>query len=177
MQIKNLKESPMALSREDRIAAEALLLNGGSIPDVMERFDISVASAHNIKRSLKSKFEADAVKNLRGIQPEILEAAVSQVKKNSSDYGISTELDKVVDSAAGLQTLDLKFQTTMSSILSRFNSFINDPNLEVKEALQITNAVASAYEKVFRSGTNIHIGDNNSASSQKLTIFKSRQGV
>jgi len=65
----------------------------------------------------------------------------------------------------------------VGKVLSRFDTLIDDKDTPLKDLKLMIDTAANAHEKIFSSGTSIHIGDNNSHSTQKLTVFQNKKGV
>ena len=118
------------------------------------------------------------VDDLHKIPQETIAHVVTEAKKDLPEQStMSEQMDALVVGADGLKKLDMSFQTTITNVLRRFDMLLLDKELPLKDIVVISNTAASAYEKVFTSGTNIHIGDNNSQSNTQLSVFKNKQGV
>lgn len=172
----------MALDNNTRLAIKAKLKLGSTPKEVAEEFDVGYQTVSMIARQLKEEADNDNVNDLMSIPSEVVAHIVKEAKSvvlptPSGQAPMVEAFDKVVDGLDGLKKLDKAFHTTMTNILGRFDEMLVDKEMALKDIIQIANTTASAYEKVFSSGTNIHIGDNNSHSTQKLSVFKMKQGV
>jgi len=172
----------MAMSNETRLAIKAKLRLGSSPQEVSEQFNIGIQTIYHISKVVKQEMGEDVIHDLHSLSPETITHVVEEAKKDlpmptpGSPAPMVEAFDAVVAGASGLKKLDMSFQTTMTGVLSRFDELLRDKDMPLKDIIQISSATANAYEKIFTSGTNIHIGDNNN-SSQQLTIFKNKQGV
>ncbi len=168
----------MALDKNLRLAVEAKLRLGISPKDVAEQLNVKVPTVYTIKQKLEAGKEDELVQELHAIPQNAITAVVEAVKEKApTSKAVITEMEAVADGADGLKKLSSKFQTTVSKALKRFDEILDDKDTPLKDIKLIIDTAATAYEKVFSSGTNIHIGDNNSNSTQQLTIFKNKQGV
>ncbi len=158
---------------------KARLKLGGKPTDVAEEFGVNVQKVYSINRKLRSETDndtiAEAVLVTKEASPEIL-AAVVQEMKDKAPVEVHAELDKIEEGLTGLQKLDERFHETMQKVLTKADEFL-DATSSITEWQMVTNTVAQAYESIFTKGTNIHIGDNNNMSSQRLTVFKANMGV
>ncbi len=166
----------MAMSNETRLAIKAKLRLGSSPQEVSEQFNIGIQTIYHISKVVKQEMGEDVIHDLHSLSPETITHVVEEAKKDLPVPAMVESFDAVVAGASGLKKLDMSFQTTMTGVLSRFDELLKDKDMPLKDIIQISSATANAYEKIFTSGTNIHIGDNNN-SSQQLTIFKNKQGV
>jgi len=166
----------MAMSNETRLAIKAKLRLGSSPQEVSEQFNIGIQTIYHISKIVKKEMGEDVIHDLHSLSPETITHVVEEAKKDLPVPSMVESFDAVVAGASGLKKLDMSFQTTMTGVLSRFDELLKDKDMPLKDIIQISSATANAYEKIFTSGTNIHIGDNNN-SSQQLTIFKNKQGV
>jgi len=177
----------MALDPNVKLAIEAKLKLGISPKDVAEQLNVKLPTVYVINQKLKTSSEDDSVAELHATPQAAINAVVEKAReevilptpkgRNPIAEAFVDEMEAVACGADGLKKLDMSFQTTMTNVLRRFDTILKDDNTPLKEIIQISNTAASAYEKVFAAGTNIHIGDNNSQSSNQLTIFKNKQGV
>ena len=166
----------MAMSNETRLAIKAKLRLGSSPQEVSEQFNIGIQTIYHISKVVKQEMGEDVIHDLHSLSPETITHVVEEAKKDLPVPVMVESFDAVVAGASGLKKLDMSFQTTMTGVLGRFDELLKDKDMPLKDIIQISSATANAYEKIFTSGTNIHIGDNNN-SSQQLTIFKNKQGV
>ena len=166
----------MAMSNETRLAIKAKLRLGSSPQEVSKQFNIGIQTIYHISKVVKQEMEEDVIHDLHSLSPETITHVVEEAKKDLPIPAMVESFDAVVAGASGLKKLDMSFQTTMTGVLGRFDELLKDKDMPLKDIIQISSATANAYEKIFTSGTNIHIGDNNN-SSQQLTIFKNKQGV
>ena len=166
----------MAMSNETRLAIKAKLRLGSSPQEVSEQFNIGIQTIYHISKVVKQEMGEDVIHDLHSLSPETITHVVEEAKKDLPIPAMVESFDAVVAGASGLKKLDMSFQTTMTGVLGRFDELLKDKDMPLKDIIQISSATANAYEKIFTSGTNIHIGDNNN-SSQQLTIFKNKQGV
>jgi len=162
----------MALDTNLKLAIQAKLKLGLSPKKVAEQLDVKLPTVYAIHQKMKSEKENELVHELHTIPTEVIAHVVEEAK----DTTLAVQMDAVACGADGLKKLDMSFQTTMTNVLKRFDMLLMEVDLPLKDVVTISNTAASAYEKVFASGTNIHIGDNNQNNSQ-LTIFKNKQGV
>jgi len=173
----------MAMSKETKLAIQAKLRLGSTPKEVADQFDVGVQTVYGINQKLKLEAEEDIVHDLHELPTEVIAHVVEEAKEKlpmptpGQPSPMIEAFDAVVTGADGLKKLDMSFQTTMTNVLKRFDLMLLDNELPLKDIKLISDTAASAYEKIFSSGTNIHIGDNNSHSSQNLTIFKNKQGV
>jgi len=173
----------MALSNNEKLAIKAQLKLGGKPKDVAEQFSTNVQNVYGLLKEVKRDQEAEVITDLQAIPEEVVAHIVEEAKKElpigtpSQTAPTIQAFDAVVDGLDGLKKLDKAFQTTMSNVLSRFDEMLKDKEMPLKEIIQVANTTASAYEKVFSSGTNIHIGDNNQHSNNQLTVFQNKKGV
>ena len=165
----------MALATNTRLAIQAKLRLGITPKEVSEQLDIKLSTVYAIHQKMRAAKANEVVDDLNNIPLETLTHIVEEAKVMAPRQ--AEELDEVVSGIEGLKKLDRAFQTTLTGVLSRFDEMLLDKELPLKDIVTIANTTASAYEKVFTSGTNIHIGDNNSHSSNQLTIFKNKMGV
>ena len=170
----------MALATNTRLAIQAKLRLGSTPKDIAEQFNVNVQTVYGISQKLKDIAEDELVQELHTLPTETIAHIVEESKKELPMPGEPSPMieafDAVVAGADGLKRLDASFQTTMTGVLKRFDIMLMEQDLPLKDVKIIADTTASAYEKIFSSGTNIHIGDNNN-SSQQLTIFKNKQGV
>ena len=165
----------MALNKEERLTLKGLLKLGEDPKHLAEDYNIPISTIQTIKRENDKEIEEELVTKAMNVSPEIL-AGVLETAKTTSP-AVSAELGNALTGVEGLHKLDGKFQSTMSGVLRRFDECLADPNLSLRDIKLISDTTASAFEKIFNSGTNIHIGDNNSQSNQQMSIFKNRMGV
>jgi len=168
----------MALDKNVKLAIQAKLRLGISPRDIADQLDVKLPTVYKLSQDLKRGEENDLVDELHALPIETVAHIVTEAKKEPNIPAPMTEaFDAVVAGADGLKKLDMSFQATMTNVLSRFDEMLQDKELALKDIVLISNTTANAYEKVFTAGTNIHIGDNNSHSSQKLTVFQNKKGV
>jgi len=167
----------MAIDKDVRLACEAKLKLGVSVKDIASQLDMKVVTVYSIKQKLDKQKPDEMVEQLHKVDAAVIANIVHEAKKELPQGStMAAQMDEVVDGAAGLKKLDMAFQTTMSGVLRRFDLMLMDQDLAIKDVVLIANTTATAYEKVFAAGTNIHIGDNNTSNNQ-LTMFKNKQGV
>ncbi len=173
----------MALDPNLKLAIQAKLKTGTPPKDVAKELDVKLPTVYAIQQKMQKDKENELVQELHST-PEVAIAAVvekakSEIPQNKDALHASFvgEMEAVAIGADGLKKLDRSFQTTMTNVLRRFDALMQDDQLPLKDIVTIANTTANAYEKVFTSGTNIHIGDNNSQSNTQLTMFKNKQGV
>lgn len=164
------------LTMELKHAISAQLRLGKSPKEVSEHLEVNLSAVYILKRQLEAARDAEEVQELVTLPTELVSHIVQETKKVA---GATTteQLDAVVTGLDGLKLLDRAFQTTIGKVLARFDAIADDEFTELKDLKLIIDTSANAHEKLFSSGTNIHIGDNNSHSSQQLTVFKNKQGV
>ena len=178
----------MALDNNLRLAIQAKLKLGISPKDVAEQLDVKLPTVYTINQKLKADKDNETVAELHAIPQDAIVTVVEKARKEAvilptpqNKNAIAEEfvgqMEAVACGADGLKKLDMSFQATMANVLSRFDKLLKDDSTKLSEIVLISNTAANAYEKVFASGTNIHIGDNNSHSTQQLTVFKNKQGV
>ena len=164
----------MALKKELRLAVEAKLHIGLTPKEVAHATGVKLPTVYAISQALKKKEDDELVAELHTIPSPVIAEVITKAK----EMEVSTAtMEAVAVGAEGLKKLDSAFQTTTINVLRRFDLLLLDEDLPLKDIVFIVNATASAYEKIFSSGTNIHIGDNNQHSNQQLTVFKNKQGV
>jgi len=172
----------MAMSNETKLAIQARLRLGATPQDVSEEFDVKLPTVYAISKQVKKEMQSDTVQDLHQLPTEVITHIVEESKKQmpmptpSGRNAMVEAMEAVSVGADGLKKLDMSFQTTMTNVLGRFDEALKNEELGLKDVKLISDTVASAYEKVFSSGTNIHIGDNND-NSQRLTMFKNKNGV
>ena len=173
----------MAMSKETKAAIQAKLRIGSTPKDVSELFGVGIQTVYLINQQMKKGAPDELVQKLHELPTEAISHVVEEAKRelymstpSAADPTIKA-FEAVAAGADGLKKLDGAFQTTMMGVLRRFDLMLLEPELPLKDIKLISDTAAVAYEKIFSSGTNIHIGDNNSQSSQQLTVFKSKQGV
>ena len=172
----------MALDKNVRLAIEAKLRLGISPKDVSEQLDVKLPTVYTINQKLEKDKSNELVQELHTIPQNTITAVVEEAKRKElpmptpQNTGIIHEMEAVSLGADGLKKLDMKFQTTVGKALKRFDELLDDKELPLKDIKMIIDTTANAYEKVFSSGTNIHIGDNNSSNNQ-LTVFQNKKGV
>ena len=172
----------MALDKDIRLAVEAKLRIGISPKEVSEQLDVKLSTVYTISQKLEKNKSEELVQDLHSIPQATIAAVVTEAREKEllmptpQGHGIISEMETLSAGADGLKKLDMSFQTTVSKALKRFDEILDNKDTPLKEIKMIIDTTANAYEKVFASGTNIHIGDNNN-SSQQLTVFKSKQGV
>jgi len=168
----------MALSKEElRSAIIAQLRLGKSPKDIAEMLDCNISLVYTQNRKLKAEQENEVVQELVEAPMDVVKHVAEEVKKQVvAPNPIAGQVDNIVEGVDGLKKLDMKFQSTMTRVLSKFNEALEEDNLKLSEVKMVADTVANAYNKIFTSGTNIHIGDNN-VSSQRLTVFKNKMGV
>jgi len=177
----------MALDPNVKLAIEAKLKLGATPKEVAEQLDVRLPTVYVINQKLKASASDETVAELHATPQVAINAVVEKAKeelvlptpqgRNATAEAFVDEMQAVACGADGLKKLDMSFQTTMTNVLRRFDMILTDSATPLKDIILISNTAASAYEKVFAAGTNIHIGDNNSHSSNQLTIFKNKQGV
>jgi len=163
----------MAIGKDTKLAIQAKLKLGVDIKEISEHFGVSVPTIYTIKQKMKD----ETVEELLTIKPEIVAHVVKEAKEATTKTVVKEAFEAVEVGLDGLKRLDGSFQKTMTNVLKRFDMLLMDQETPLKDLVLISTTAASAYEKIFSSGTNIHIGDNNSQSSQQLTVFKNKQGV
>jgi len=167
----------MALDKDTRLAIEAKLRLGITPKDISEQLDVKLPTVYAINQKLEKNKSNELVEDLHAIPQATIATVIEEAKKTNTPAVIVNEMEALAVGADGLKKLDMKFQTTVSKALKRFDEILDSKDVGLKDIKLIIDTTASAYEKVFSSGTNIHIGDNNTNSSQQLTIFKNKQGV
>ena len=173
----------MALDQNTRHAIIAKLKTGTKPKDVADQLNVKLPTVYAINQKLQADMENDKVQELNSIPIETIAHVVEEAKKDlplptpSGQSAMAEQMDALVVGADGLKKLDMSFQTTITNVLRRFDMLLLDKELPLKDIVVISNTAASAYEKIFTSGTNIHIGDNNSQSNTQLSVFKNKQGV
>ena len=173
----------MALDNNTKQAIKAKLRLGSTPKEVSDQFDVGIQTVYAIQRTVTKEKESELATDLHDLPTEVVAHVVEEAKKDLAMATPGTPspmieaFDAIAAGADGLKKLDMSFQTTVTNALTRFNAFLKDDNTPLKDIKTILDTTANAYEKVFNSGTNIHIGDNNSHSSQNLSIFKNKQGV
>ena len=167
----------MALSNELKLAIQAKLRMGMRPKDVAEEFNVRLPTVYSIGKKIKEEEEDKAVAEVCEVPRAVLQHVIEESKKVTSDPFILKTLDSIEVGADGLKKLDAKFQETVAFALTRFDMLLQDEETPLKDIKLILDTTSNAYEKVFNSGTNIHIGDNNTQSTQQLTIFKNKMGV
>jgi len=165
----------MAMSNEARLAIKAKLKLGHKPKDVAEEFGVKLPTIYAINRQLQDEIADETISELTTIPQEVVQHVVKEAKEKAPE--IAKQFEAVEVGIDGLKKLDMKFQETVTLALNRFDTMLRDDNTALKDIVLITNTTTNAYEKVFNSGTNIHIGDNNNHSTQQLTVFKNKMGV
>lgn len=175
----------MALSQEEKAAVKAELRLGKTPKELEEKYDCNISAIYTLNRQVKAEAEDVLVAELMTAPAETLKAAVEVVKERviptmPTPSGLvaedlTSQVEDVVAGIDGLKKLDTKFQATMTRVLKKFDTAL-ESDLRLQDIKMVSDTVADAYSKVFASGTNIHIGDNN-VSSQRLTVFKNKSGV
>lgn len=175
----------MALSKEEKSAIKAELRLGKTPRELEEKYDCNISAIYTLNRLVKAEAEDELVADLMSAPAETLQAAVEVVKEKALPstptpsrvvtQDLAGQVEDVVVGIDGLKKLDTKFQATMTRVLAKFDSAL-EGDLRLQDIKMVSDTVADAYAKVFASGTNIHIGDNN-VSSQRLTVFKNKSGV
>ena len=172
----------MALSNNTKNAIKAKLRLGSTPQEVSAQFDVALPTVYAINKMVKKEMESDTVQELHELPQEVISHIVEESKQMlplptpEGSNKMAETLEAISVGASGLKILDMSFQITMTNVLSRFDEALQNKDMPLKEVKLISDTVASAYEKVFSSGTNIHIGDNND-NSQRLTMFKNKNGV
>jgi hypothetical protein len=164
----------MAIDKNIRLAVKAKLRTGAKPKDVAASMEIPLTTVYSIKKEIEQEVANETVSELATIPEEIVTAVVEKAKESSPE--LSSVLDSVQVSADGLRKLDAKFQETTVKGLKVLDRYLDDPNISLNEVHSIMLTTATAYDKIFSKGTNIHIGDNNNNNNQ-LTIFKNKMGV
>ncbi len=177
----------MSLTRNERLAVKAKLQMGATIQETAAAFDITEGTVYSINRHITSAEAqddklADEIKEIpievvAHVVKESKEAMEASTKPAAECMPLNNALDMVAEAAGGIKVLDMCYQTILTKGLNRMGEILDDPDTQLKEIKLCLDTISSSYEKVFNSGTNIHIGDNNSHSSQNLTVFKKKQGV
>lgn len=173
----------MALGPNTKLAIQAKLRLGTPPKEVAELFDVKLPTVYAINNKLNKDIENDSIGAVNDLPIELISHIVEEAKKEllllppEQDSPMIEAFEAAVVGIEGLKKLDGAFQATMTNVLKRFDMLLLDQDTPLKDIIQITNTSASAYEKIFSSGTNIHIGDNNSQSNNQLTVFKNKQGV
>ena len=178
------KGETMALSPEIKSAIKAELRLGKTPKELEEKYECNISAIYSLNRQVKAEAEDEVVQELLEVPIEVLTHVVKEAKKDlplptptrSGAIDVADQLDAVVVGIDGLKKLDGKFQSTMTKVLQRFDEVLEKKDLRIQDIKMVSDTVADAYSKVFASGTNIHIGDNN-VSSQRLTVFKTKMGV
>ena len=165
----------MALDANLKMAIKAKLKLGLSPKVVAEQLDVKLPTVYSINQKMQTEKDDDMVQELHSLPQETIQHVIEEAKVIAPQ--IVEEMQAVSCGAEGLKKLDMSFQTTMTNVLRRFDLLLLDKELPLKDVVTIANTTAIAYEKVFASGTNIHIGDNNNNNSRQLTVFKNKQGV
>lgn len=168
------------ISQVKREVVKAKLRFGTKPKDIAEQVGVDVQTVYTIKQKLDKEIAVEAVKEAATIPTELVTNLVEEAKKTlplPTPSGVSDSLDAVVSGLDGLKLLDKGFQTTIGKVLARFDAIADDEDTPLKDLKLIIDTSANAHEKIFSSGTNIHIGDNNSQSNNQLTVFKNKQGV
>ena len=151
--------------------------------DIATQLGITVSKVYDVNNQLRKDMELEPVQELVDIPKDVIQHVVEEAKKvlplstPSQESPMNVALDALVTGIDGLKLLDNKFQVTIGKVLTRFDSLIDDETTPLKDLKLMIDTAANAHEKIFSSGTNIHIGDNNSHSSQKLTVFQNKKGV
>ena len=167
----------MAMSNETKLAIKAKLRLGATPKEVSAQFDVGIQTIYGLSSIVRTEMEEDTLHKLHSIPEEVIAHVVEEAKSiEDVPVNVVEAFDAIAAGADGLKKLDASFQATMTGVLKRFDMMLMDQSLPLKDVKIIADTTASAYEKIFTSGTNIHIGDNNN-SSQQLTIFKNKQGV
>ena len=151
------------------------LLQGMMPKDVAELLDIPVDKVYYVNQSLNKEKIDKQIHQAKEIPGEVLDLVVIDAQEKTPR--LAPMVEKTVKGLKGLKILEGTFQDTMKMALERFQDRLQSEDIDVKEVKLITDTVAAAYEKMFAVGTNIHIGDNNNMSSQRLTVFKNRSGA
>jgi len=144
--------------------------------DIAEQLGITVSKVYDVNNQLKKEMELEPVQELVDVPMDVVKHMVDTAKE-IAPAPMNTALDAITTGIDGLKLLDNKFQVTIGKVLNRFDKLIDDENTPLKDLKMMIDTAANAHEKIFSSGTNIHIGDNNSHSSQKLTVFQNKKGV
>lgn len=166
----------MELSRDEKRKLVMARLRMGDKPkDIAEDLGMTLPTVYNIRKQLASEQEDETIADLHSIPSDVITHVVEEAKEKLPTF--EAALDSIKVGADGLKKLDAKFQETAVLALRRYDEVLRDPDTELKDINIIMSNVSTAYEKIFNSATNIHIGDKNTVSNQQLTIFKSKQGV
>ena len=175
--MSELKESMMD---KDTLNASirAKLKCGVGPKDIAEQLDCKIQKVYTENRKLKAEAESDlvvdAVKEAQA-SPEVLQEVLTEMKAKAP-VEVVEELEALEVGVDGLKKLDGKFQETFNKALKKADGFLDQAST-VSEWKIVMDTLAQAYESVFTKGTNIHIGDNNNMSSQRLTVFKANMGT
>ncbi len=174
----------MALKPDEKLAIKAELRLGKTPRELEEKYECNISAIYSLNRQVKEEVDNEVVQELLDVPTEVLTHVVKEAKKElpmptpsgTGTIELADQLDAVVVGIDGLKKLDGKFQATMSKVLQKFDQAL-EGNLRLQDIKMVSDTVADAYAKVFSSGTNIHIGDNNNVSNQRLTVFKNKMGV
>ena len=168
----------MALNTNTKAAAKAKIKLGYPLKEISLEFDIPVSTLYTFKQKMAKEADDELVKELTDIPTEVVAHIVEEAKAiKTIDTTEVQQFEAVSSGLEGLKKLDMSFQTTVTKALTRFNKLLDDEDTPLKDIKMIIDTSAIAYEKMFNSGTNIHIGDNNSHSTQTLSVFKNKMGV
>ena len=174
----------MALSNTTKLAIKAKLKLGMPPKEVAQTFDVNETTVYAINRQVNREEIPDLVQKVQSVPVEVVAHVVEEAKikaerspTTKNQTAMIEGLDVVAQGLDGLKVLDRCYQTNITKGLNRLGLILDDRETPLKEIKICIDTMSNSYEKIFNSGTNIHIGDNNSHSNQNLTVFKNRQGV
>lgn len=158
---------------------KAKLRSGVKPKDIAEQVGVPVHRVYTQNRELKMMKDDELVAEVLSEateKPEIMQEILTEMKASAPSSVVKT-IEEVEVGIEGLKKLDSDFQATFTLILNSANKRLTDEGTTLQEWKSITDTLAKAYESIFTKGTSIHIGDNNSMSSQRLTVFKNDMGT
>lgn len=155
-----------------RAKAEAKLAMGKSPQEVSDEMGLPYITINGWANKLKAVSAEDTIAELVQADEKTL-LQVKTIVEEKAPPKVAAEIVKVVDGVLGLQSLEPKFVTVVTKLLTKAEKMADDKDLSVGDWVSISKAIGLLYSNIYnKGGTNINVLNQAQASNEKLTMFK-----
>jgi len=165
----------MAIDKDLRLKAEALLVSGLTSKEVSDKLGIAYITVQTWKQKLGEEQTEATISDLVKVDKEALLQVKTIVEQNAPPK-VAETIGKVVDGVIGLQELEPKFMTVVTKLLTKAEEMATKEDLSIKDWVAISNAIGLLYSNIYnKSGTNVNVLNQTNLHSEKMSMFKANQ--
>ena len=157
----------------DKLKIEAELSLGKTPKELSEKYNVGYQTILSWKKKLEAKTHDANINSVVSVEPEVLHMVADKLKQDAPPMVVK-QIDKVVEGAIGLQTLEPKFHAVVLQLLERAETLSKDKDLSIKDWKILGDGIGQLYTNIFnKSGVSVNVMNNTQISGEKMSLFKS----